>query len=314
MFTPDADGVYYIAAGGPRLFVREGAYTVRVTDMTAGQVDDHPATTATTATAAAGTPVTARNEQAGDRDWYKVTLTKDKVYRFDLMGAWSGDGTLDDPVLHGIRKVDGTLIARTGDDNSGTYSNSRAFYTPTATGEYFVDAGGRGTGTYTLAVTNITDSRPDDYDQTTTGTTGRLAIGGSAVGDVEHPGDRDWFAVMLEAGTIYQFDLKGGPTGDGLPGFGTLGDPYLHGIHNSSGTRIAGTSNDDDGVHNYSRVRYRAAATGTHYVSAGGDSSTYTLFADALATDDHPANTTTTGTVAVGGSATGEIEREGDRD
>lgn len=314
VFTPASDGVYYVAAGGPRLFIREGTYALRVTDMTSGQADDYPATTASTATVAADSSVTARNEQAGDRDWYKVSLTANKVYRFDLMGAWSGDGTLNDPVLYGIRRADGTLIAGTGDNDTGTYTNSRVFYTPATTGDYFVDAGGPGEGTYTLAVTNITDSHPDDYGATTTGTTGTLSVDGSATGDVGHPGDRDWFAVSLEAGTIYQFDLKGGPTGDGLPGFGTLGDPYLHGIHNSSGTRIAGTSNDDGGVHNYSRVRYRATQTGTHYVSAGGDSGTYTLFAAALGSDAHPANTTTTGTVTVGGSATGEIEREGDRD
>ena len=130
VFTPTTTGVYYVAAGGPRLFVREGTYTVRVTDMTPGQDDDHPHTTASTATVDVGTPATARSEQAGDRDWYKVNLDANKVYRFDLMGAWTGDGTLDDPVLHGIRKADGTLINGTSDHDSGTYTNDRAFYTP----------------------------------------------------------------------------------------------------------------------------------------------------------------------------------------
>ena len=314
VFTPPTTGVYYVAAGSVRYIVRLGTYTLRLTDMTRNQADDHPATTDSTATVGVDGSVVARNEQAGDHDWYKVSLTANKVYRFDLMGAWSGDGTLDDPVLHGIRHADGTLIAGTDDDNSGVYTNSRLFYEPSTTGNYFVDAGGPGAGTYTLAVTNITDSHPDDYDDSTTGTTGSLDVGGSAIGDIGHPGDRDWFAVTLEAGTQYQFDLKGGPTGDGLPGFGTLNDPFLHGIHNSSGTRIAGTSDDDGGVHNYSRVRYRPAQGGTYYVSAGGDSGTYTLFAASLGSDDHPAGTTTTATVTVGGSATGEIEREGDRD
>ncbi|MXY01367.1 MAG: hypothetical protein F4064_09880 [Acidimicrobiales bacterium] len=314
VFTPTATGTYYVAAGGPSLFVREGTYTMRVTDMTPGQADDHPATTASTATVAVDGSVVARNEQADDRDWHKVSLTAGKVYRFDLMGAWTGDGTLDDPELGGIRKADGTLISGTSDDDSGTYFNSRAFFTPAATADYFVDAGGSGIGTYTLSVINITDSRPDDFDAATTGTLGSLDIGGSATGDIGHPGDRDWFAVTLEANTIYQFDLKGGPTGDGLPGFGTLNDPYLHGIHNPSGTRISGTADDDSGVHNYSRVRYRATQTGTHYVSAGGDSGTYTLFAASLGSDDYTANADTTGTVDVGGSVTGDIEREGDRD
>ena len=294
--------------------MREGTYTVSVTDMTPGQADDHPASVDSAATIAVGGSAVARNEQAGDRDWYKVSLTAGKVYRFDLMGAWSGDGTLEDPELHGIREADGTLISGTSDDDSGTYFNSRAFFTPATTADYFVDAGGSGIGTYTLSVTNITDNRPDDFDASTTGTVGSLDIGGSAAGDIGHPGDRDWFAVTLEANTIYQFDLKGGPTGDGLPGFGTLNDPYLRGIHNPSGNRIAGTSDDDSGVHNYSRVRYRATQSGTHYIAAGGDSGTYTLFAAEIGSDDYTANTNTSGTVDIGGSVTGDIEQEGDRD
>ena len=313
VFTPTAGGDYYIAAGGPRYIVRLGTYTLRVTDMTPGQTDDHPHSTASTATVAVDGSVVARNEQAGDRDWYKVNLTANQVYRVDLKGAWSGDGTLTDPVLHGIRRADGTLIAGTGDNDSGTYTNSRAFHTPTSTGDYYLDTGGPGAGTYTLAVTNIT---ADDH-VASTATTGTLAVGGSATGDIEHPEDSDWFKVELQANTTYQFDLKGGPTGDGLPGFGTLNDPYLHGIHNSSGTRIPNTTDDDSGVHNYSRVKYRPTQGGIHYVSAGGDSGasgTYTLFATSLGSDDQPAKITTTGTVTVGGSTTGEIEREGDRD
>ena len=177
VFTPPTTGVYYVAAGSVRYIVRLGTYTLRVTDMTRNQADDHPATTASTATVAVDASVVARNEQAGDHDWYKVSLAANKVYRFDLMGAWSGDGTLDDPVLHGIRHADGTLIAGTDDDDSGVYTNSRLFYEPSTTGNHFVDAGGPGAGTYTLAVTNITDSHPDDYDHNTTGTTGSLGRG-----------------------------------------------------------------------------------------------------------------------------------------
>ena len=40
---------------------------------------------------------------------------------------------------------------------------------------------------------------PDDYSSTTQ-TTGAVAVGGSATGEIETRSDRDWFAVTLEAG------------------------------------------------------------------------------------------------------------------
>ena len=62
----------------------------------------------------------------------------------------------------------------------------------------------------------------DDYSATID-TTGSVAVGGSATGDIESAGDRDWFAVELEAGRTYQLDLEGSPTGDGtLSGTYTL--------------------------------------------------------------------------------------------
>lgn len=62
-------------------------------------------------------------------------------------------------------------------------------------------------------------------------------MGGSATGGIETAGDRDWFAVELEAGTTYRFDLDGSPSGDG-----SLHDPYLRGIYDAAGALIDGTS------------------------------------------------------------------------
>ena len=312
-FTPATTGVHYVAATSQRDVGREGTYALTVTDMTPGQADDYTAATGTTGTVAVDGSATGRIEQAGDRDWFKVTLAASKVYRFDLKGTSTGDGTLGNPRLHGIRNSSGVLHSGTEDQDGGVDLNSRAFFTPAAAGTYFVDAGGHGAGTYVLAVTNITDSHADDFTATT-GTSGTITVGGSETGDIGHPGDRDWFAVNLETGKIYQFDLKGAPTGDGLAGFGTLNDPHLYGIHNASGTIISSTTDDDGGWGNYARVQFTAAQTATHYVAAGGDNGTYTLFVVELRDDDHAAGTGTTGSVAVGGSATGEIETEGDVD
>ena len=36
-----------------------------------------------------------------------------------------------------------------------------------------------------------------------------MTVGGSATGEIDYWGDRDWFAVELEAGTTYRIDLEG---------------------------------------------------------------------------------------------------------
>ena len=99
-------------------------------------------------------------------------------------------------------------------------------------------------------------------------TAGVVAVGDVATGAIGRSGDRDWFAVELEAGKSYRIDLKGRPTGDG-----TLSDPYLRGIHDAAGNLISGTTNDDGGHGVNSRVAFTASESGTHYIAAGAYSS-----------------------------------------
>ena len=105
--------------------------------------------------------------------------------------------------------------------------------------------------------------------------TGTVAVGGSATGEIEADGDRDWFAVTLEAGKTYQVDLEGLWTDAG-----TLGDSYLRGIHDANGDLIADTTDDDGGSGYNSRVTFTPTEDGTYYVAAGAHShrtGTYTL-------------------------------------
>ena len=53
---------------------------------------------------------------------------------------------------------------------------------------------------------------------------------------------QDLFVVEVEAGTTYRFDLEGRDTGSG-----SLRDPVLRGIFDSSGTRIDDTWDDGGG-------------------------------------------------------------------
>ena len=95
-------------------------------------------------------------------------------------------------------------------------------------------------------------------------TSGRVAVGDTATGNVGSNGDRDWFAVELVAGRTYVIDLRGSRTDDG-----TLSDPYLGGIHDSDGNLIPRTTNDDGGQGYNSRVTFTATESGTHYIAAG---------------------------------------------
>ena len=185
-----------------------------------------------------------------------------------------------------------------------------------------------------------------------TTTTADVAVGGSATGEIETAGDKDWFEVELEAGRTYRFDLQGAPGGHG-----TLSDTFLRRILDAEGNKSTGdgqhrTYNDDFQGSRDSRVTFTATEAGTYYVEASGDrdeTGSYRLaVADVtpvpvvvkdaapvpvvvkdaapvpvvvkdaapvpVVVTDIAADTTTTADVAVGGSATGEIETAGDKD
>ena len=115
----------------------------------------------------------------------------------------------------------------------------------------------------------------DDYSADVQ-TTGAVAVGGSATGSIETGAhDQDWFAVELEAGRTYQFDLGGSPSGGG-----TLSDTFLRAIYDSEGRYQSGSYNDDFEGGRDSRVTFTASQSGTYYVRASGDrdeTGSYTL-------------------------------------
>ena len=109
------------------------------------------------------------------------------------------------------------------------------------------------------------------------------------------------------------------------------------GIYDNLGDLIADTDNDDGGARLNSRLYFTASRYGTYHVAAGawqGDTGSYKLLVEEVThvedyetdtvptetvsldktVDDYPADPGSAGTVAVGGSATGEIERAGDED
>ena len=309
-FTATSTRTHYVSAAG--YGGDTGTYTLSVSvKEEVPIVDDHSATRQTTGAVDVDGSVTGEIETGGDRDWFKVELVSGTTYQIDLKGSRTGDGTLSDPYLRGVHAANGVRIAGTTNDDGGRGFNSRFKFTPTSTGTHYVAAGGNSdeTGTYTLSVMDLTD----DYSATRR-TTGRVDVDSLVRGEIDYRGDRDWFRVSLEEGATYEIYLEGSPTGNG-----TLRDPYLRGVYDRNGNRIAGTTDDDGGVDLNSEVTFTPQYSGNHYVAAGGhlgSKGTYTLSVLKVADSvpyDFGAETGASG-VDVGGSATGEIDYRNERD
>ena len=289
---------------------------------------DCPSTTATTCEVDVGGSVMGTlHAIAGglpDEDWFRVELEASTRYQIDLEGADTGRGTLADPRLRGIYDSGGMEIAGKGDLDSGVGENSRGIFEPTASGTYYMAAwmhtGGEVGQTYTLSVIVLGANGNSEADTDFPGytpTTGRVDVGASATGTFTGF-DRDFFRVDLEAGTRYQIDMEGADTGRG-----TVADPRVS-LLDASSTQL--DEDDNSGVGKNARITYTPTAAVTYYVHAAGENGTYTLSVREVPPpddsanvsepdgEDLPAGTTTTGRVQVGGSVTGEIDSETDKD
>ena len=313
-FVATETATHYVAASN--LFgVTRGTYDLSVSEIP----DDNADSPATSGSVDVGGTETGEVDFRGDHDWFAVDLQAGRTYRLDLEGSVTEAGTLGDPHLRGIFDSDGTPLPDTTDGDSGAGRNSRLTFTPTEGGTYYVAAGGSGnynTGTYQLSVIDVTDGVPDDYPADDS-TSARVAVGGSTEGLVEYEGDVDWFAVTLAGSTNYQIDVKGNAWwgDDG----GTLGDPYLYGIHDADGNFLPGTKVNDGGDGGNSRLWFKPDTGGTYYVAAGAhypkrggngrDEGSYTV-----AVTDLTPGAGLVAAAAVGKPATGSIDFEYERD
>lgn len=110
-----------------------------------------------------------------------------------------------------------------------------------------------------------------DLISANTNTTGTISVGGTVNEELDINGDRDWFAIQLDAGETYEFALTGV----------TLNDPYLR-FYDGTGTLLA--FNDDGAGNLDSLLSYTTTTAGEYFVSAAAfndaGTGTYTLTAD----------------------------------
>ena len=323
-FTATETGTHYIAARGHR--TETGTYTVRVTDETPAPAADPDATAAGAIDLGDLAALTGRqvhrdavDGEADGTDYYRFVLTEAKTVKLSLRKQ---DADAD---LY-LEDWDGAVLyssAKSGAGNEGIEETLQA-------GIYHVRVVAREAGENAYALRYaVADPQQEAQQQSVqvsvsersgrdfpddVSTKGRVAVGGSVTGEFENMNDFDWFAVELEKGKTYRFDLEGkADRGGRMP------DPQLYGIYDAKGNLIADTANDDYSTGN-SRVFFKAPASGTYYVEAAiyvewgtPNEGSYTLSV-VEHPDDFSADAATTGAVAVNGSARGEITSTGDVD
>ena len=288
-------GTYYIAAGA--YGSNTGTYTLAVTSQGS---TDIAADSTTTATVTPGGSVDGLVGQTGDRDWFAVSLTAGQSYTIDLQPKSNSTAPLLDPYLYGLYSSAGSLISGTTDDDSGAGYGAQITYTATASGTYYISAGGysSNTGNYVLSVSSGTSGGSSGSTTTdlaaSIATTGTVTAGASASSLIDSADDQDWFSVSLSAGRSYDIGLGGSASNNG-----SLTDPYLRGIYDSAGTLISATTDDDSGYGTDALVSFTPTSTGTYYISAGAFASatgSYTLTVSENATVDTGSTTPVTGT------------------
>jgi serralysin len=136
-----------------------------------------------------------------------------------------------------------------------------------------------------------------------------MSVGDGFSGTLSTEADRDWVAVTLTAGSVYEISLIGG----------TLVDPYLR-VYDSSGN-LVDFNDDNSGLD--SGLTLTAGYTGTFYLSAGAfpditydNTGTYVMSINEapVETTDAPADMSTPYTLNPGATFYGTLSSNGDRD
>ena len=290
------------------------AVTVSVTDVQEAPKsvsepdgEDFSANKSTDGRVAVGDSATGDIGTPRDRDWFAVELVAGGEYRFDLKGSPTGDGTLFDPDLRGIYNNKGRFIRGTTDEDGGTGFNSRETFTPDQDGTYYVAAGGHGReqGTYTLSVT-LVEAAPAK---------------GIEVADAEA-------TEGLDAQILFRVTLGRAPSEPVTVSYATADGTAVAGedYEATSGTLTfaAGETEQtvavtiiDDAVED-SGETFRLVLSGPAGAELADAEATGTILnideSVSEGSTDLPADTSTSGVVALGGSATGKVEVEEDVD
>ncbi|MEO0821610.1 MAG: DUF4214 domain-containing protein [Pseudomonadota bacterium] len=291
VLTPLRSADYFLSVIGTA-----GDYTVSLEDI----ADDFADNENTTGTIAVGSTATGRIDAVDDEDWFRVELAAGVTYRTN------GDATsFVDPAAI----FDDDLFS-VGVDQLPRAETSGVF-TPELGGTYFIavqdDAASVGE-TYTLELAVQEDDFADNR-----ATTGSIAPGQQVSGLIEIAGDEDWFAADLAGGVTYRARLELENPGDfDRLNVGSEQDDEFFDTETPLRSEFGFSQFDAPGV---VEAIFTPLNGGRYFIQVPSDTlaGAYTVSLDVV-DDDFADNAGTTGSLSVGGTATGTIENQGDQD
>lgn len=260
-FEPNVAGPYYVVVDASD-HLYEIDYSVTLTQIDTTEPDggaDFLAGTSTRALVNLDESLTGNFGYAGDEDWVAVEVNAGQAFTIDVTGA----GNTIEVFFH----VDESIVQSVNATNEGT--GEPLHYISEDSGVYYVAlTSTNNVGDYTVTVNSAGADEPDGSADILAGldTTATIDMNSSVIGSVGEALDRDWYAVELIAGNVYEITLTGVYSGTG-----TLIDPKIEGIYDSNGVLLPGAYNDDgDGETRESFMLFTPTQSGTYYISAGG--------------------------------------------
>lgn len=148
MFRAVTSGTYYLAVRSNAASAT-GTYTVSAT----ANGDDYTATSATTGSVSPGGTAEGIIEVAGDRDWFRATLTAGTTYNIRVAGTATGSALRWTESSAVLRTSNGTQVA--ANTATGLGASALLTYTAISSGTFYIDtqAYSSGVGSYIVSVT-----------------------------------------------------------------------------------------------------------------------------------------------------------------
>ena len=302
VIMPTRTGLYSVDVSSYFTYASGIGYTL--TAQHSGH-DDYAATRQQATQLDIGGQLNGTIQAAQDVDMFKVILTAGVTYAFSLLPT--------EPQTYHILSLAlddgaGKNLVRIAQGQEKLYS-----YTPSVSGSYYLSASVEyGDG---LAYTIAASAAVDDAGASVAGA-GALAVGQTVRGELEPGGgDRDWYAVSLDAGVTYWFGLHGQQDGKGTLPINSNG--ALVRVLDAKGVVLGSTASLDMPFGYSTVLPFVAPAKGTYYVEVSARDravGTYQLQAQLGVRDDYGNDAAHATPLAAGVMVTGVLELQADRD
>lgn len=256
VYTIAQSGTYYIGVASYDGTPGDFQLGLSQVSVSGGTVDNVGGSSATAGSINVPDQVSSAIDDEADTDWFRVTLSADTLYQFDL-SSYFIDGTLALYDAYEVQQAYADNGLYVGDPES-------LFYTPTTAGTYYIEVSGYGstTGSFQLSTIDYA-GRTGDFVVGDASTTATVSMPGTEWGHIDSAAsagvyDSDWYNVRLVAGAIYRVDLSSDATLDGILS--------LYGMDGASLLTEADLSYQGGSEYFY----YSPATTGDYFVAVNG--------------------------------------------